>query len=98
MTPTFKTAKNGSVCIKDAAFKQLLAWNDSELTFLAKVHLQGLWFQSDEARPLVFKLVRQVGAVYVSGSGTVTTEDGSVLLKMPVQAPKPSTTHSSAHK
>jgi hypothetical protein len=72
----------GAVAIDNtrASYTGSLDFNGSEYTFAGKVSLLGDAFSSDNSNPLVFKLVKGVGAVYVSGKGTVTTQDRKKLV------------------
>ncbi len=71
----------GSVAIKNdkAVYTGMLDFNGSEYTFVGNVSLFGDAFSSNRNNPLVFGLVKDVGAVYISGTGTVTTQEGKKL-------------------
>jgi hypothetical protein len=72
----------GAVAIDNdnAPYRGLLDFNGSEYTFVGNVNLLGVAFSSNNNSPLTFKLVKGVGAVYVSGKGTVTLQDGKKLI------------------
>jgi hypothetical protein len=63
-----------------AGYTGMLDFNGSEYTFVGNVNLLGDLFSSDNGSPLVFKLVKGVGAVYLSGRGTVTTQGGRKIV------------------
>ena len=76
----------GAACSIDNNDTGYTGWLDrdgSEYTFVGSVNLLHDVFTSDENDPLVFKLVKDVGAVYVSGKGTVVAEDGKELVRIP---------------
>lgn len=55
-------------------------YEGSEYTITGKkLHLLGYAFESDKERPLIFKLFKGKGFVYVSGKGTVTLKDGKEI-------------------
>jgi hypothetical protein len=58
----------------------MLDFNGSEYTFVGNVNLLGDLFASENGNPLVFRLVKGVGAAYVSGRGTVITQDGKKIV------------------
>ncbi len=72
----------GAVSIDNAGtyYTGFLDLNGSKYTFVDSVILLGNTFSSDNNNQLVFKLVKNVGAVYISGKGTVTTQDGKKLI------------------
>lgn len=53
-----------------------LSWAGAEHVLLGTVSFGGVTFESDPAFPLHFKIVQDVGYVYLCGRGTVTTPDG----------------------
>ncbi len=55
-----------------------LDYEGSIYMFIGKVHLAGYTFDGDVKNPLTFKLVKNSGFSYVSGSGSITTKDGAV--------------------
>jgi hypothetical protein len=57
-------------------FVSLLNWAGAEHILLGKVSLGGFTFDSDSSFPLHFKLVQDVGYVYLCGRGTVATPEG----------------------
>ncbi len=63
-----------------AGYTGMLDFNGSEYTFVGNVILLGDEFSSNDKNPLVFKLVKGVGAVYVSGEGTVKTQGGKKIV------------------
>jgi hypothetical protein len=58
------------------SFVPTLSWAGAEHILLGTVTLGGYTFESDPSFPLHFKLVRDVGYVYLCGRGTVTTKKG----------------------
>lgn len=58
----------------------MLDFSGSVYTFAGDVDLLGYAFSSDKVNPLVFKLVKNVGAIYLSGKGTVTTPGGKKIV------------------
>ncbi len=63
----------------DTEFLGNLDYEDSVYTFVGTVRLLGYVFSSGEERPLVFRLVKHRGLVYVSGKGTVMTPRGGKI-------------------
>jgi len=63
----------------DSQFTGNLDYDGSVYTFSGTVRLLKHVFWSDEKDPLVFKLVKEKGFVYVKGKGTVTLPDGKAL-------------------
>jgi hypothetical protein len=63
----------------DSQFTGNLDYDGSIYTFSGTVRLLKHVFSSDEKDPLVFKLVKEKGFVYVKGKGKVTLPDGKVL-------------------
>jgi hypothetical protein len=61
-----------------------LDYQDSIYTFLGKVRLMNHTFISDEKAPLVFKMVKNKGFVYVSGKGSVETPKGAKIAIPPI--------------
>jgi hypothetical protein len=53
-----------------------LSWAGAEHILLGAVSFGGFTFDSDPSFPLHFKLVQDVGYVYLCGRGTVTTPEG----------------------
>jgi hypothetical protein len=53
-----------------------LSWAGAEHILMGTVSFSGFTFQSDPSFPLHFKLVQDVGYVYLCGRGTVTTPQG----------------------
>lgn len=53
-----------------------LSWAGAEHILLGTVSFGGFTFDSDPSFPLHFKLVQDVGYVYLCGRGTVTTPEG----------------------
>jgi len=60
----------------DSGFTGNLDYDGSTYTFLGNVRLVKHLFASDVKDPLVFKLVKHKGFVYLKGKGTVTLPDG----------------------
>lgn len=63
----------------DTQFTRNFDYDGSIYTFFGTVRLLKHVFSGDEKDPLVFKLVKEEGFVYVKGKGTVTLPDGKVL-------------------
>jgi hypothetical protein len=63
----------------DALFTGNLDYDESSYTFLGNVRLLKHTFSSDKKDPLVFKLIKDKGFMYVKGRGSVTRPDGVVL-------------------
>lgn len=68
------------LAIEDDQFVGNLDYDGSQYTFLGEVRLMGHLFKSGQERPLVFKLVKDQGFVYVSGEGAVLTKDGQTIV------------------
>ncbi|MCX6348243.1 MAG: hypothetical protein NTV79_01895 [Candidatus Aureabacteria bacterium] len=56
-----------------------LDYEDSTYTFIGTVRLLKHTFVSSETAPLVFKLVKDKGFVYLKGTGKVTTPEGKTM-------------------
>ena len=63
----------------DSQFVANLDYDSSIYTFIGTVRLLKYTFSSDEKDPLVFKLVKDKGLVYVKGKGTITTSEGKKI-------------------
>jgi hypothetical protein len=63
----------------DSQFTGNLDYDGSIYTFSGTVRLLKHVFTSDEKDPLVFKLVKDKGLVYLKGKGKVALPDGKVL-------------------
>jgi hypothetical protein len=62
--------------IRRDRFLSLLNWAGAEHILMGHVSFGGFTFDSDPSFPLHFKLVQQVGYVYLCGRGTVLTPEG----------------------
>jgi hypothetical protein len=62
--------------IKWLQIDRALFWAGAEHILLGTVSFGGVTFDSDPSFPLHFKLVQDVGYVYLCGRGTVTTAEG----------------------
>ena len=63
----------------DTEFTGNLDYAESTYTFLGNVRLLKHQFESDEKDPLVFKLVKDKGLLYLKGKGKVTLPDGKIV-------------------
>ena len=63
----------------ESQFTGNLDYDGSTYTFLGKASLLKYTFESSENDPLVLKLVKDKGFVYVKGEGTVTKPDGDKI-------------------
>jgi hypothetical protein len=63
----------------DSGYVGNLDYDHSTFTFIGTVVLMKHTFASDQKEPLVFKLVKDKGAVYVEGKGTVITPEGEKI-------------------
>jgi hypothetical protein len=63
----------------DTEFAGNLDYDTSTYTFLGTVRLSKHVFSSDDKEPLVFKLVKDKGFVYLQGKGKVTFPDGKTI-------------------
>lgn len=68
------------LAIEDDQFVGNLDYDGSVYTFVGEVRLMGNLFKSSQEKPLVFKLVKDQGFVYVSGEGSVVTKDGNTVI------------------
>ena len=64
------------VVIRWLEMVRTLSWAGAEHVLLGTVSFGGVTFDSDPSFPLHFKLVQDVGYVYLCGRGTVTTAEG----------------------
>lgn len=65
------------VVIRWLEIVRALSWAGAEHILLGTLSFGGVTFDSDPSFPLHFKLVQDVGYVYLCGRGTVTTPDGA---------------------
>jgi hypothetical protein len=63
----------------DTEFAGNLDYDQSTYTFLRTVRLAKHVFYSDEKEPLVFKLVKDKGFVYLKGKGKITPPSGEPI-------------------
>lgn len=63
----------------DTEFIGNLDYDGSMYTFIGTVRLAKHVFSSDEKEPLVFKLVKDKGLLYLKGKGKVTLPDGKSI-------------------
>ena len=68
------------VAIEDDQFVGNLDYDGSAYTFLGEVRLMGHVFKSNQEKPLVFRLAKDQGFVYMSGEGSVVTKDGKTVI------------------
>ena len=64
------------VVIRWLEIDRALSWVGTEHILLGKLSFGGVTFESDEAFPLHFKLIQDVGYVHLCGRGTATTPEG----------------------
>lgn len=76
----FITSMEGSLIysLVPGPFEPSYWYADAQHVYGGKVSFSGYAFESDPYYPLTFKLVRNVGLVYLCGRGSLTTQSGEV--------------------